>query len=90
LENNQRDRRKMIKEELEKKKAASSIKFDFDMHDERTFYTPRYFIKERVVDEKGKEDFLYKPNGNKYWEEREKGTWENAPKIYEDNCPIFY
>ena len=60
------------------------------MHDERTFYTPRYFLKEIVIDDKGKEDYFYKPNGNKYWEEREKGTWEGVPKIYEDNCEVFY
>jgi hypothetical protein len=60
------------------------------MSDERTFYTPRYFLKEKILDENGKEDYIYTPNGNLYWEEREKGTWEKSPKIYEDNCEIFY
>jgi len=28
----------------------------------------------------------YKIKGTKYWDEREKGTWADAPKIYDEEC----
>ena len=27
---------------------------------------------------------------NKYWEERDKGTWDKSPNIFEDDCKPFY
>jgi hypothetical protein len=44
----------------------------------------------QVYDEKGKVDYEYTPNGNKYWEERDKGEWKHAPNIYNDDCEAFY
>ena len=53
-------------------------------------YTPRFFIRDVNIDsESGKKIFSYKPIKNKYWEEREKGTWENVPRIYDDDCQPF-
>jgi hypothetical protein len=76
LETNQRKRRNQFKEENK-----SSV----DIKDERTYYNPKYFIK---TQEEGK--YFYRPNGDKYWEEREKGEWKNAPRIFEDDCEPFY
>ena len=46
------------------------------MYDERMWYTPKYFIKEVSNNPvTGKPEYTYKPNGNKYWEDREKGNW---------------
>ena len=44
-------------------------------------YNPQYFIKST--------NSGYQFNG-KYWEERDKGKWENAPKIFEDNCESIF
>ena len=61
------------------------------MMDERVFYKPRYFEKYRGINPiDGKEDYLYRPIKGKYWQERDKGTWEGVPKIYEDGCEPFY
>lgn len=50
-------------------------------------YTPRFFTRNVKIDpENGKKIFTYSPIKNKYWEEREKGTWENIPRIYDDDC----
>ena len=46
--------------------------------------------KKKIYDEKGNVDYEYTPNGNKYWEERDKALWTNAPKIYEDDCQAFF
>jgi hypothetical protein len=57
---------------------------------EEEMYTPRFFIRDVNIDsENGKKIFSYKPIKNKYWEEREKGTWENVPRIYDDDCQPF-
>ena len=55
---------------------------EFKIDDERTFYQPLYFDKKKVYDEKGNIDYIYTPKGNKYWEDREKGDWKSAPRIY--------
>lgn len=53
-------------------------------------YTPRFFVRNVKIDnENGKKTFTYCPIENKYWQEREKGTWENVPRIYDDDCLPF-
>ena len=76
LENNQRKRRNIFKE------SNKDIK---DIKDERTYYNPKYFTKSIQGSE-----YIYKPIGNKYWEDREKGGWNDAPRIFEDDCQPFY
>jgi len=87
---NQRKRRLEIKKIFEEKQKSSKDYDDFKIDDERTFYRPLYFNKKKVYDEKGKVDYEYTPNGNKYWEERDKGEWKHAPNIYNDDCEAFY
>ena len=54
-------------------------------------YTPRFFERITQIDPKtSKKTFSYKPIKNKYWEEREKGTWENDPRIFDDDCEPFF
>lgn len=63
---------------------------NINMFDERTFYVPRFFDKE-VIETPGEPiSYKFTPIENKYWAEREKGTWENVPRIYDDNCDVFY
>ena len=78
MESNSDSRRKATKEMLKNNK-------DVKIDDDRTWYTPRYFIKS--VSNDGV--YSYKVNGNQYWEEREKGTWENSPRISDDDCQPF-
>jgi len=95
LENNQRSRRNTLKEKFKKDKTFQQINgVEIDIKDERTYYQPKYFTK-TVVDstdkDKNKSDketkkYVYRPSGNKYWEERDLGRWANAPKIFEDDC----
>lgn len=59
--------------------------------DEQELYTPRFFIREITVDEEtGKKKYHYRPNGNKYWEQREKGDWSDVPRIFDDDCEPFF
>ena len=83
LETNQRTRRALLKEKFKNDP-------DIKITDERTFYKPQYFDKVVEIDDNGNKTYTYKPKGNKYWEEREKGTWLNAPRIFEDGCEPFY
>ena len=86
LETNQRKRRQILKDRFKKEKAQG-----VDIKDERTFYQPAYFKKEIVENkESGKKEYIFSPNGNKYWEERDKGTWDKSPNIFEDDCKPFY
>lgn len=78
LENNQRIRRRILKSRL-----GNSI----DFNQEQTFYNPKFFIKEYDAEAKR---YNYRPQGNLYWELREKQDWSSCPKIFEDNCPPFY
>ena len=60
------------------------------MYDERSFYTPKFFIKQESKNPvTGKLEYSYKPDANKYWQERDKGTWDDMPKIFEDGCLPF-
>ena len=60
------------------------------MYNERTFYVPQYFKKEVIETEGIEKEYKYTPIKGKYWAEREKGTWENAPRIFDDDCKEFY
>ena len=75
-------RKKAIKEILKNEK-------DVIMEDDRTWYNPRFFKKIISQDENGMKIYDYKINGNKYWERREEGNWDDSPKIFEDNCEPF-
>ena len=85
LEDNQRSRRNRLKEILQEK-----INGKVDMYNEQRFYTPKFFEKQEIVDAKGKAKYIYKRRGNLYWQMREKAEWEGVPKIYEDECEVFY
>lgn len=60
------------------------------MSDDRTYYNPRFFVKESSKGPDGKKIYKYKSDGNKYWEERDKGKWEDSPLIFQDSCEPFY
>ena len=66
LEENQRKRRKAIKEELQLKLDNKEIE-SFDIADERTFYRPQYFVKKPYKDENGKDDVMFESNADAYW-----------------------
>ncbi len=76
LENNQRMRRNICKQQL-----GSSV----NISNEQTWYCPKFFTKE--VDSNG--EYLYRAN-HAYWKLREKLDWTNQPRIFEDNCQAFY
>jgi hypothetical protein len=83
LENNQRRRKKIIKEEIFKGKK---------IEDDEDYYTPVYFG--RVVHPvTGEEiyDFLEtNKHGSNYWKDRELGKWDHLPRVFEDDCKPFY
>ncbi len=93
LEENQRTRRAKVKQILSNDINAPP---DWNISDERTFYNPQYFEKQKTFDEDGKKTYKYFPKKSSdgaqylYWEERELGEWKNAPHIYEDNCEAFF
>ena len=82
LEINQRNRKKINKEQ---KKDT-----DFSGND-HTFYSPKYFKYDKhPITGDPYYEFLEKNNyGSNYWVDREKGIWENMPKIYDDDCKPF-
>ena len=69
---------------------------DWNISDERTFHTPKYFEKKAIWTENGEKNWIYaakkssKGDTYLYWEEREKGSWLDAPRIYDDHCQPFY
>lgn len=69
---------------------------DWMIGDERTFYKPQYFEKRVIWSNDGVKNYTYEPKKSKksntylYWEERDKGTWSNAPRIFDDACKPFY
>lgn len=92
MENNQRSRRKLVKEIL--KNAGGQA----DFSDERTYYTPKFFEKTEQVEGK-KTVFTYKPRKSGpndeasqylYWQMREQREWPGVPRIYDDDCDPFY
>ena len=78
------------KERRNKVEALLKDEPNIDMYNERTFYEPQYFKKEIIEKEGSETQYKYTPIAGKYWAEREMGTWENAPKIFEDGCKEFY
>ena len=58
LEENQRKRRKIVTEQLEKRVENKELD-SFDISDERTYYCPRYFEKVEEKDEEGNADWRY-------------------------------
>lgn len=69
---------------------------DWNVSDERTFYTPTFFQKNVTVDAKGNKKYLYEPIPSQdqpdsylYWEMRDQNNWK-VPRIFEDDCEPFY
>mmetsp|Transcript_17862 Transcript_17862/g.30323 ORF Transcript_17862/g.30323 Transcript_17862/m.30323 type:complete len:145 (+) Transcript_17862:2607-3041(+) len=93
-EDNQRNRRKMVKKMLEREAKEDGKKID--MHQEQDFYTPRFFTKVKLEgsQKKGSKEpkFEYRLiKGEKgYWERRERGDWTGIPRIFDDDCEPFY
>lgn len=54
-----------------------------DLNDQ-DLYEPKFFIKEVTVDPTtGIKSYHYKPDGQKYWEKRETGDWDEDQRIYD-------
>lgn len=84
LEQNQRIRRKQVKELLK------SEGVEMNMYDEQQFYCPKFFDKQ-VITINGKAEYKYNPKpGNVYWKMRETRNWSTLPPIFEDDCAPFY
>lgn len=70
-----------------------SARFDpgLEKLDEQELYTPRFFIREISIDpETGKKLYHYRPNGTKYWDQRDQNDWSDVPRIFDDDCEPFF
>lgn len=69
---------------------------EWDISDERTFYNPTFFTKVAENDVNGKKRYSYTPKKSSdgsqllYWEKRQQKNWDGVPRIYEDDCEVFY
>jgi hypothetical protein len=79
LEENQRNRKKILKKELGDVVNGSK---------DSEYYTPLYFkqAKHPLNDEPYYEFVEKNKRGSNYWQDREKGDWKHLPKIWEDDC----
>ena len=69
-----------------KNKEILKGQYGVNLNDDRSYYNPKYFIKEKIVGADGKVNYKYKSDANIYWQERDKGEWKDAPRIFEDEC----
>ena len=86
---------RLVGNEHQRRKALKELFKDdpkIDVKDDRTFYIPKHFKKEIIESKNPKEgnSYKYTPLDGKYWAERATGTWENTPKIFDDDCKEFY
>ena len=80
---NQRERKKQLKTILKDKNLSK---------DDDTYYTPKFFrkTKHRITGETFYELNSGEDDGRNYWADREKGDWSHMPRLYEDDCEVFY
>lgn len=82
LELNQRQRKKKLKEEL------SGQKLDVDYNYHRPVYFER---KEHPVTGDTYYPFLENNRfGSNYWKDRELGSWDHLPRVFDDDCKPFH
>jgi hypothetical protein len=82
---NQRKRRATLKQQFKEEGK------ELDTKDERKWFTPKYFIKEKTINQvTGKAEYSYTPNTKVYWDNRDKCSWPDAPPLFEDDCEPFY
>lgn len=87
LEGNQVKRREKLKQILKNKGSEPN------MNNEPSYYEPRFFEKKIISNEDGKDQPFYTLRGDEYWRRRfdqEGEKWSGVPRIYEDDCEVFY
>ena len=80
---NQKERRSKLEEQLKEDPSVN-------IQDDRTYYNPRFFLKEVIQNPGQPDSYKYTPIAGKYWSDRENGNWQNSPKIFHDDCKEFY
>jgi len=87
-----------VKEQL---KSDPNKTEDWNISDERTFYTPKFFTKEVKEGGDGKKSYIYTPKTMEvedagkqpnylYWQLRETKQWSMLPNLFSPDCPPFY
>jgi hypothetical protein len=79
----QRSRKKTLKEEY------PDLNWTEKDH---TYYNPKYFkYGTHPISGDAYYEYLEKNKyESNYWQDREKGNWDNLPKIFDDDCQAFY